>query len=1064
MSRAAFPETLRLPCCVVPVVCLVWLSLCQSLVAQAPPQGTEGAAEIATFTSPTLRWATELQRIEGLDETAAVKGATGKPALADFLARHGGEWEVRWDRSSDRPHLVQGSGIPLLPEMDLTVGAAEARPMTLQQVEALVLRFVAQESALLRVDASELVLDPLRSHWSGGGQGDGWFELQQTYWGIAVEGARVFVRLNGGRVIQLGTDRVADVAIDVEPAIAPQDALRSAVARLGLVSKRLLAEAEPQLKIFPVVMRRALGHGDNGEDGDDSKDGGAYGHRLVWQMTVRDAVDDRPLRLRLDAHDGEVLEVADLRVYGQATGKVHVPGAHLGITMPLPQLWVDHQGLQVTDAEGSFDYVGGAASAGLVGELIAVEDACGPTHLTTWDGNLDFAGVEGSDCAAPLDGGLGNTQAARDAYFYLTSAYGAIQQRFPMRPWPQPLVAKTNQPQLDCEASWDAARGSFSFARSDGECANSAEVPGILLHEVGHAADTVLGGAATDGASGEAQADVFAFLQTEDACIGRGLRPGVACLNCDPSCTGVRDLDIFASGSAAPIARPGTLTAPDGLSCDRFACPYPGGAAFQGPLGFQAHCESQIASAAVLDLYRELEKARGSTAGPLAFEELWYAGLPTLGEPYGLAQGGQLCQAADAAVDGCGATNWYSVLLAADDDDGNLANGTPNGCRIWQAFHAHGIACGEPPACFCKEGGDIADAGPDVTICRRQSVQLGIPGGDARTYQWQPGGQTTPQIFVSPDHSTEYSLTVTSSCGVTHDGVGVEVVSCAGFAEDFEAGSAGWTSSGAWHRVDASACASSSAAGGTAVLYYGDDSTCSVDTVGTRPRDLISPGIVVGEGMDSLRFDYFLASQPANRRMGRAELAVKVEGQTEWQPRWAVEVTQLTGDVWQTSPAISIAAHQGETLRLRFRFEAYPLQGEPNKYLGWMIDNVRITEGPTSDGTVAPTVSLVEAPTEPISECECVSCRFLAVDAEGRDLSEILTWSSDLDGTLAAGSRSALILSPGEHLLTGTVTDYGGLSASLSVQVQVIGDVSFCGLDRWPPAEPRLHCKDDEED
>jgi hypothetical protein len=50
-------------------------------------------------------------------------------------------------------------------------------------------------------------------------------------------------------------------------------------------------------------------------------------------------------------------------------------------------------------------------------------------------------------------------------------------------------------------------------------------------------------------------------------------------------------------------------------------------------------------------------------------------------------------------VDGCAATNWYTVYLAADDDDGNLANGTPNACRIWDAFSAHGIACGSRPVC-----------------------------------------------------------------------------------------------------------------------------------------------------------------------------------------------------------------------------------------------------------------------------------------------------------------------------------------------------------------------------
>ena len=59
----------------------------------------------------------------------------------------------------------------------------------------------------------------------------------------------------------------------------------------------------------------------------------------------------------------------------------------------------------------------------------------------------------------------------------------------------------------------------------------------------------------------------------------------------------------------------------------------------------------------------------------------------------------RICSGRAASVDGCGTTNWYTVFLPADDNDGNLANGTPNACRIWDAFNAHGIACGRRPAC-----------------------------------------------------------------------------------------------------------------------------------------------------------------------------------------------------------------------------------------------------------------------------------------------------------------------------------------------------------------------------
>src|SRR5215218_2304018 len=37
------------------------------------------------------------------------------PALQRFFAHQSDEWEVRWDKRSDRPNVIQGVGIPLLP-------------------------------------------------------------------------------------------------------------------------------------------------------------------------------------------------------------------------------------------------------------------------------------------------------------------------------------------------------------------------------------------------------------------------------------------------------------------------------------------------------------------------------------------------------------------------------------------------------------------------------------------------------------------------------------------------------------------------------------------------------------------------------------------------------------------------------------------------------------------------------------------------------------------------------------------------------------------------------------
>jgi hypothetical protein len=50
---------------------------------------------------------------------------------------------------------------------------------------------------------------------------------------------------------------------------------------------------------------------------------------------------------------------------------------------------------------------------------------------------------------------------------------------------------------------------------------------------------------------------------------------------------------------------------------------------------------------------------------------------------------------------------WYGAMLAVDDDDGNLANGTPHECLIYRQFEAHscagtrwpGLPAEAPPQC-----------------------------------------------------------------------------------------------------------------------------------------------------------------------------------------------------------------------------------------------------------------------------------------------------------------------------------------------------------------------------
>jgi hypothetical protein len=65
-----------------------------------------------------------------------------------------------------------------------------------------------------------------------------------------------------------------------------------------------------------------------------------------------------------------------------------------------------------------------------------------------------------------------------------------------------------------------------------------------------------------------------------------------------------------------------------------------------------------------------------------------------------------------------------------------------------------------------------------------------------------------------------------------------------------------------------------------------------------------------------------------------------------------------------------------------------------------------------------------------------------AADAEDGTISSRLTWASNVDGALGIGASFNRVLSPGKHIITATVTDSAGLSASSQVSVTIPGDAT----------------------
>lgn len=192
------------------------------------------------------------------------------------------------------------------------------------------------------------------------------------------------------------------------------------------------------------------------------------------------------------------------------------------------------------------------------------------------------------------------------------------------------LSVRVNQddPSYACNAYWNGV--TMNFFQEHLSCNNTARVADVVYHEFGHAFHTnsIVPGTAYDPSLAEGGADYFASIVTNDPYLAPGFFKNGGYL---------REMDTDRRW-------------PEDISWD----PHETGLIFAG---------------AMWDLRTLLEEDLGLTDGPPLAHKL-YQGILR------------------------GASNLpttYPEILAADDDDGDLGNGTPHVCQIVKAFAPHGL-------------------------------------------------------------------------------------------------------------------------------------------------------------------------------------------------------------------------------------------------------------------------------------------------------------------------------------------------------------------------------------
>jgi len=197
----------------------------------------------------------------------------------------------------------------------------------------------------------------------------------------------------------------------------------------------------------------------------------------------------------------------------------------------------------------------------------------------------------------------------------------------------QQLQVTVNIPDI-CNAFSDG--DAINFFLSGEGCENTARISDVVYHEYGHSVHVqslVPGVGQFEGALSEGISDYLGASITNDAGLARGFFT-------DQPDTPLRELN--------PVG-------------DEWHWPE--------DLTGEVHDDGRIIGGTLWDLRTALIAKLGPAAGIARADLLWF-------------------QSIRRAVD---IPTMYPEALVADDDDGNLANGTPNECEINLAFQAHGL-------------------------------------------------------------------------------------------------------------------------------------------------------------------------------------------------------------------------------------------------------------------------------------------------------------------------------------------------------------------------------------
>jgi hypothetical protein len=532
---------------------------------------------------------------------------------------------------------------------------------------------------------------------------------------LPVIGAGLSLGVRDGRVVFVTSRALGPVTTSSHPSLDSAQALAAAASYAGLSADSLATQSEPSLAFYPRLEASGAAQ--------------VLRYHLIWRLQIKppDAPFWEVFNAWVDARDGGVMAFfPEARSAGtcsadpnQATGTVlggvrpnRADDPEVIVNLPFARVSVNNA-IATADINGHYRFGGGAASGSLAGDVFRIHcDNCTspvqPFAPADASGDVDY-GTGGGSTGPPTFGNGLSTPADRSAYYHLHQA------RQLMAKWDGAFFDEIETfVNVDSLCNAYSLSSSVVFFHAGGNCRNTGEIRDVMQHELGHNWDRFDGNDITDGGMSEWKGDVIALTMGGDACMAESFRISTSFPS--PGCSGVRDIDEkTVNGGTKSIAV---------NSCSG-----------------EVHCLGEIPGQASWHLLNNLKTGIDYITGaPLA------AGNPAFSTEKSrwllerlLIGGGPPMQVLNPSVAG---TSIYDAIMLMDDDDANLANGTPHAAYINPAFSHHGLT--ETPL-IADSANCSALSDPTVTATIDRDAATGLP---QVRLTWVPlGGATNFDVY-----------------------------------------------------------------------------------------------------------------------------------------------------------------------------------------------------------------------------------------------------------------------------------------------------------------------------